>query len=139
MTLKELSRYYRLHVQLERNQEMLQSLESAAHPGAQKLTGMPHAVGISDKVGDLAIEIADLKDRIQRLQSELEREEAKLNRFISMIENDQTRMIFRLRFLRCLTWGEVAAVVGGRNTENSVKSICYRYLGSCSGVTRGDA
>lgn len=134
MTLKELSRYYRLHMQLERNQEMLQSLESAAHPGAQKLTGMPHAVGIHDKVGDLAVEIADLKDRIRRLQSELEREEAKLNGFISTIENDQTRMIFRLRFLRCLTWKEVAYMIGGRNTEQTVKAICYRYLKTCSAM-----
>ena len=50
--------------------------------------------------------------------------------FVESIENDQTRMIFRLRFLRCLTWGEVAAVIGGRNTEDGVKSACYRYLSS---------
>ena len=137
MSLKELSRYYRLHMRLERNQEILRSLENAAHPVAQALTGMPHASGVTDKVGDLAVEIADLKNRIQALEAELAREETRLNSFISTIENDQTRTIFRLRFLRCLTWGEVAAVIGGRNTENSVKSICYRYLGSCSGVTHG--
>lgn len=128
MSLKELSRYYRLHMRLERNQEMLQSLENAAHPGAQSLTGMPHAVGVTDKVGDLAVEIADLKNRIRALQAELDREETKLNRFISTIENDQTRTIFRLRFLRCLTWKEVAAMIGGRNSEAGVRMICYRYL-----------
>ena len=137
--LKELSRYYRLHMRLERNLEMLQSLENAAHPGAQSLTGMPHAVGVTDKVGDLAVEIADLKNRIRALQAELDREETKLNRFISTIENDQTRTIFRLRFLRCLTWREVAFMIGGRNTEAGVKSICYRYLESCNAVLRGDA
>ena len=138
MSLKELSRYYRLHMRLERNLEMLQSLENAAHPGAQALTGMPHASGVTDKVGDLAVEIADLKNRIRALQAELDREETKLNRFISTIENDQTRTIFRLRFLRCLTWGEVAAVIGGRNTEKGVKNICYRYLKSCSAVGRDE-
>ena len=138
MSLKELSRYYRLHMRLERNQEILRSLENAAHPGAQSLTGMPHAVGVTDKVGDLAVEIADLKNRIRALQAELDREETKLNRFISTIENDQTRTIFRLRFLRCLTWGEVAAVIGGRNTEKGVKNICYRYLKSCSAVGRAE-
>ncbi len=138
MSLKELSRYYRLHMRLERNQEILRSLENAAHPVAQSLTGMPHAVGVTDKVGDLAVEIADLKNRIRALQAELDREETKLNRFISTIENDQTRTIFRLRFLRCLTWGEVAAVIGGRNTEKGVKNICYRYLKSCSAVGRDE-
>lgn len=139
MTLKALSRYYRLHMRLERNIEILESLEAAAHPGAQRITGMPHAVGVRDKIGDLAVEIAEMRERILSLRKELDREEAKLNRFISTIEDDQTRTIFRLRFLRCLTWGEVAAVVGGRNSENSVKCICYRYLKSCSGVTRDDA
>lgn len=115
-------------MRLERNQEILRSLENAAHPGAQSLTGMPHAVGVTDKVGDLAVEIADLKNRIRALQAELDREETKLNRFISTIENDQTRTIFRLRFLRCLTWKEVAAMIGGRNSEAGVRMICYRYL-----------
>lgn len=108
--------------------EMLASFRAAACPGAQVLTGMPHAPGVSDKVGDLAVEIADIENRINVLQSEIAQQEVEINLFISTIENDQTRMIFRLRFLRCLTWGEVAAVIGGRNTEGSVQKICYRYL-----------
>lgn len=128
MTLEELSGYYRLHTRLERNLEMLESLEAAAHPGAQAITGMPHASGVRDKIGDLAVEIADLKDCILSLRKELDREEAKINRFISAIDNDQTRTIFRLRFLRCLTWKEVAFMIGGRNTEAGVRMICYRYL-----------
>ena len=139
VTLEKLSRYYRLHIRKEQNLETLKALEAAIHPGAQRLTGMPHVSGVSDRIGDLAVEIAEMRERILSLRKELDREEAKLNRFISTIENDQTRTIFRLRFLRCLTWGEVAAVVGGRNSENSVKCICYRYLKSCSGVTRDDA
>lgn len=128
VTLEELSQYYRLHMRLERNLEMLEALEAAAHPGAQTLTGMPHAAGVHDKVGDLAIEIADLKSCIQSLQEELKQEETALNTFISTIENEQTRMIFRLRFLRCLTWKEVAVMIGGRNSEAGVRMICYRYL-----------
>ena len=48
------------------------------HPVAQALTGMPHASGVTDKVGDLAVEIADLKNRIQALEAELAREETRL-------------------------------------------------------------
>lgn len=131
MTLKELNRHFTLRERLSRAKEMLASLQAAACPGAQVLTGMPHAPGVSDKVGDLAVEIADLEGRIQILMNELSMEERKINLFISNIENDQTRMIFRLRFLRCLTWGEVAAIIGGNNSESAVKNICYRYLESC--------
>ena len=139
MTLQELSQYYKLQERLEQAEETLQSLQSAAQPGAQNLTGLPHTQGIRDKVGDLAVEIADLKERIRCLREESERERDKVAAFIETIENVQIRTVFRLRFLRCLTWGEVATVVGGRNTEAGVKSICYRYLETCNDVMRGDA
>lgn len=139
MTLQELSQYSKLQERLNQAEETLHSLQSAAQPGAQNLTGMPHAQGIRDKVGDLAVEIADLKERIRFLREESQREKVKVAAFISTIENVQTRTVFRLRFIRCLTWGEVAAVIGGRNTEAGVKSLCYRYLETCNGVMRGDA
>lgn len=131
MTLEELNRHFALRKRLDRAKEMLASFRAAAYPGAQVLTGMPHAPGVSDKVGNLAAEIADLESRIEFLQGEITREEAKIIAFISGIEDDQARMILRLRFFRCLTWGEVAAVIGGHNTESAVKNICYRHLESC--------
>ena len=128
MTLQELSKYYKLHDRLERNREMLKSLYAAAGPGAQVITGMPHASGTSDEVSDLVIEIEDLQSRIDYLESECAQEKKKLEKYISTIKDDQTRMIFRLRFIHCMTWPQVAEAIGGRNTANSVKLICYRHL-----------
>ena len=130
MTLQELSRYYKLQKQLERNKEMLRSLSAAAGPGAQVLTGMPHASGSSDKVADLVMEMEDLEQRILALEFKCDQEKKKIQTYINKIHDDQTRMIFRLRFLHCMTWGEVAAVIGGGNTEVGVKVKCYRYLKS---------
>lgn len=79
-------------------------------------------------MGDLAVEIADMEERIRFLHEEIAQAEAAVTEFIKSIENDQTRTIFRLRFLRGLTWAEVAYIIGGRNTEDGVKSVCYRYL-----------
>ena len=117
---------------------MLQSLRDAACPGAAALTGMPHTPGIKDKVGDLAAEIVDMDARVGFLEEEVKASEGQIMPFIQGIDDDQTRLIFRLRFLRgwgCLrlrglAWKEVAAVIGGRNSEDSVKMVCYRYLGS---------
>lgn len=134
MTLRELSKYYKLHERLERNREMLSALYAAAGPGAQVLTGMPHAQGVSDSVGSLVVEIDDLKEKIAHLESECAWERGKLERYISTIKDDQTRMIFRLRFIHCMMWPQVAQAIGGRNTANSVRAICYRYLKSCSGA-----
>lgn len=128
MTLRELSIYYKLHEQLERNRQMLSSLYATAGLGAQEITGMPHAPGVSDQVSGLVIEIEDLKKRIARLESECVQEKKILERYIATIEDDQTRMVFRLRFVHCMTWPKVAKAIGGRNTANSVKLICHRYL-----------
>lgn len=109
---------------------MLQSLRDAACPGAAVLTGMPHAPGVKDKVGDLAAEIVDMDARVGWLEAEVKASEESIMPFIRGIDDDQTRLIFRLRFLRGLAWKEVAAVIGGRNSEDSVKMVCYRYLSS---------
>ncbi len=104
MTLRELSKYYKLHERLERNRQMLSSLYAAAGPGAQVLTGMPHVTGVSDKIINLVIEMEDLKERIAYLEGECAREKKKLEQYISKIRDDQTRMVFRLRFIHCMTW-----------------------------------
>jgi len=89
---------------------------------------MPHASGVRDKVGDLVVEIEDVKGEIERLKIEMNQAEREITSYIETIPDIQTRLIFRLRFLRCMTWDEVAAVIGGRNTVSGVKKICYRYL-----------
>ncbi len=128
MTLQELSKYYKLHERLERNREMLSSLYAAAGPGAQVITGMPHAPGVRDTVGDLIVEIEDVKGEIKRLEIEMGRVEREISSYIETIPDIQTRLIFRLRFLRCMTWDEVADTIGGRHTVSGVKKTCYRYL-----------
>ena len=134
MTLQELSKYYKLHERLERNREMLSSLYAAAGLGAQVITVMPHAPVVSDKVGDLAAELWDLQSKIEYLEQRCAEEKKKLEKYIGGIKDDQTRMIFRLRFIHCMTWPQVAEAIGGRNTANSVRAICYRHLKSCSGA-----
>ena len=139
MTLQELNQHYILRQRLAKAEEMLNSMISAASLGAQVLTGMPHGSGVRDKVGDLAIEIAELDSSADFLRKKIQAQEKAILPFINSIENFQTRMIFRLRFIRGMTWGEVAAVIGGGNTEEAVKSSCYRFLRSCNGETPHDA
>lgn len=128
MTLQELNQHLDLLAQLNEAEDMLEALRAAACPGAQNLSGMPHAPGVRDKVGDLAAEIADMATSVDGLRSEVEASEATIMPFIIAIRDNQTRLVFRLRFLRGLTWKEVATVIGGRNSEDSVKMVCYRYL-----------
>lgn len=128
MTKQELDRHLELVQQLEDEGELLASLIAAAGPRAQCLDGMPHAHGVSDPVGCLAAEIADMRGTVAQREAAVARSEAAVAAYIQTIEDSQTRMIFRLRFIHGMAWKEVAAAVGGRNTENGVKNTCYRYI-----------
>lgn len=80
-----------------------------------------------------------MEGRIAKLEKQCTQKRREITAFTESIEDDHIRMIIRLRFVYALTWKEVAFVVGGKNSENSVKSVCYRFLESCNGVTRDDA
>lgn len=132
MTLDELNQHLDLVNELKKAKDMLQSLWNAAYPGGQVMTGMPHAPGVKDKIGDLAIDIADLESDIEVLEARVSTSAKPVNEFISGIQDIQTKMVFRLRFCRGYAWKEVARMLGGGNTEDSVKKVCYRYLGELS-------
>ena len=50
MTLERLNRYARLRRELEAAENLKAVMETAAEPGAQVLTGMPHAPGYKNKL-----------------------------------------------------------------------------------------
>lgn len=128
MSLEELNTYFNLIDRLKQAKEVLESLENAVYPGAQVLTGMPHASGAKDKIGDFAAEIVDVEARIAYLEKEIDAHKNAVENFVLSIDDIYLRTIFRLRFERGLAWKTVAAVVGGGNTEDNVKAACYRYL-----------
>ena len=98
---------------------------------------------------DMQEERRDLERRIRRMgaklavhteaaaQAEKEMEEAKerldsllleLERDIQKVENSRIRRILRYRFGDGLSWMEVAACMGGRNTADSCRMALKNYL-----------
>ena len=128
MTLKELSQLYYLNREIEMDKRRLNELEAKALPGAQVITGMPHTQNVADIVGDCAAEMADLRGIIEAKHQQCLYERSRLERYISGINESLTQQIFTLRFINGLPWNQVAACIGGGNTEENVKKICYRYL-----------
>ena len=127
MTMCELAQHYELKKRLEDEEKMLTLLEGAACPGPM-LDRPPCAPGLGAEVGDLAAEIADIGDHIRSLHSKVERDEERVAAFISTIEDPYIRAIFKLRFIRCLLWKDVADAIGGGITSDGVRMACYRYL-----------
>jgi len=129
MTLKELSQLYYLNREIEMDIERLQELEAKAEPGAQRV-GTRGGGYVSDRVGDCASEIADqdLRRIIEAKQRQCLYERNRLERYISGIDDSLLRQIFTYRFINGLTWGQVAACVGGNNTGDGVRMLCKRFL-----------
>lgn len=128
MTRQDLEKHLKLRRQLMECRDILQNLKRSVGPGAQALTGMPHAPGVKDKVGDLATEIAYMERRVDALQTEVNNQTAKVHDYIAGVQDDHMKIILSLRYIRGLTWIEVALVLGGKNTGSGVRSAVWRFF-----------
>lgn len=128
MTLQDMNGYLTLLKNLERARESLLDLQDAAVPGAQVLTGMPHAPGVKDKIGNLAVEIADTKTEIERMEAEAKATEAEIDTFIRTIPYVELRTIFRLRYIRILSWEDIAEVFRWRFSETALRKRVNNYM-----------
>lgn len=105
----------------------IRQLESALTGGISKLDGMPRAPGVSDRVGQFMPEIVMLKDSAEEKMRKAVAEVERLEFFIESIDDSQTRTVFRLRYVNCFSWQQVAVRLGG-NTADSVRMMHNRYL-----------
>lgn len=130
MTLKELSQLYYLNREIERDKQRLDSLKAkACSLSGPNLTGMPGGGSFSGSSIDRQIaEIVDLESIISAKITQCLHERNRLERYIADIPDSLTRQIFTLRFINGLSWFQVSMHIGGYNTEDSVKKICYRFI-----------
>lgn len=75
-----------------------------------------------------AVEIAELKRLLSERKSMCLGLCQDLERYISTIGDSLTRQILHHRFALGCSWEQVARRVGGANTAESVKKICYRHI-----------
>lgn len=127
MTLKELSQLYYLNREIEMDGRRLRELERETIPAQsterEKIDG-----GRADVVGLRAAEIADLRGIIEAKHQQCLYERSRLERYISSIDDSLLRQIFTYRFINGLPWRQVAACVGGGNTDDACRKAVRRYL-----------
>lgn len=128
MTLKELSKVYYLNKEIKRDRNRLHMLRNIGVK-TTKVNGMPFAVSvIYDPIGENVATIIDLERALKRNIAKRWREERKIMAFINNIDDCFIRLIFKLRFIDCKNWHDVAKEIGGGNTADAVKKQCYRFL-----------
>ena len=129
MTLDELNAHLILIQKLNTAREMLQTLETAALT-ASRLDTMPRAAGLGDRTAALAMKISQQKDIVASLERTVDASSVAVKEFIDSVTDNRLNVILYLRFVCGYEWQAVAEVIGGRNTENAVKSLVYRFFRS---------
>lgn len=128
MDKRTLYRLFVLPKMVEQKKREIQRIMERLTAKSPSLTGMPHAGGVHDKVGDGVVELVTKKEELEELVRSYEKEEDEITGWIDGIEDLQVNLIFSLRFKERMSWNEVADNVGGNNTENSVRMMVNRYL-----------
>ena len=129
MTLVELNAHLILIQKLNTAREMLQTLETAALT-ASRLDTMPRAAGLGDRTAALAIKCAEQEEIVARLERTVDASSVAVKEFIDSVTDNRLNVILYLRFVCGYEWQAVAEIIGGRNTENAVKSLVYRFFRS---------
>lgn len=107
-------------------QRELESLQCKSLAKGQEITGMPFNTGISDKIGDMATEMANIETIIRGLLARVQMEKKKILEFINNIDDSYIRQIVFMRNVSCMRWNKVAIQLN--NTEECVKKTYYRFL-----------
>ena len=117
MTKKELSQLYYLKKEIKEQQRRIAELEAAATNCSTKITGLPSGKGISDKIGNYAAQIADLKALLDLNLKKCFYELNRLGRFIQSVEDSQMRIILTLRYVQGFSWQKIAYAIGEHDEQ----------------------
>lgn len=127
MTRDELEQIYYLNRELRKLERELEEL-TAKSLIQSPLPNASHGSGVSDKVGRLAQERVDTEQLIRDKKAEIQHQRDKALEYIYNIPDSLIRQVVYYRCVSLMSWKRVAYEVGGKNTEESVKKVYYRFF-----------
>ena len=128
MTMKELYQLHNLTKLIERDMNEIRLIEERLGVKSPSLTGMPHAPGAHDKLGEGVPELVDRKNELEERRKQYTAARNELRSYVESVPDLHVRLIMQLRFLDLMSWQEVADFAGGKNSEDSVRMLVKRYL-----------
>ena len=128
MTSRELKNLYYLKKEIKEQQRRIAELEAVATNCSTKITGLPTGKGISDKIGNYAAQIADLKALLDLNLKKCFYELNRISRYIEGVEEPLIKQIMIYRFECHMSWLQIERAIGGKNRAESLRKKLYRYL-----------
>jgi len=116
MTLKELSKYHDIKIELNDLENRIKELESTLVK-ATKYSDMKvdRSFSNTSPTEEIFIRINNLKEKYNDKQIKLFDELSKIEEYLDKVDNSSVRTIMRKRFIDLKTWEEVAAEMNYSN------------------------
>lgn len=129
MTLTELNSLKHLNRECAQEKRRLASLRAAlARSGPARIFGVATVMSETEKE-TVRAEIAALEASSAAHLKKILQKHGEITAFIYGVADPYGRMILTLRYVNGLSWAQVAAHIGGDNTEDGVRKYHDRHLG----------
>ena len=117
MTIKELSKYHNMKIEIQQLKDNIKELETTII-GSSKITGLPMMSSVnSNPTERVGIKLAKLKTILENKKDKLLDELNKIEDFLNTVEDGEIRIIIRKRFLEGKTWKEISKdIISDRST-----------------------
>lgn len=122
MTLKELKQYRSICVELDEVNMAItsKSVDDTVAGSDNRFPYITHTMSVG------GLTYSDENRKLLIKQHSLEQKRDEIERFIEGIEDNLTRRIFTMRFIKGYSWARVAYRTN--NTPDSVRMRCKRYM-----------
>ena len=117
--MKKLNKLYYLKIEIK---ELKDEIENLSEISSHEMNGMPHGGSLSNPPEQYFLKkerlLKKLNKKLEKYIDELERTE----NIIDNIEDEEVRVIARMRFIECCKWREISRKV------HLDRSVCSRKL-----------
>jgi len=129
MTLKELNEYGILKAHIEQCRDQIREINSrTVRSPAFNTSGISNSPTGRNPMEERYIKAISIKENLEHMIAYDEKQIKRIERYISNIRDLRTRLIFEMHVYGSKQFFIIAMKLGGRNSEESVKHLFYRYL-----------
>ncbi len=129
MTLEELNDYRPLKAHIEQCRDKIREINGrTVRSPIFDTSGISNSPATRNATEEKYIKAMCEKAKYEQQIAEDTAKIERIERYIANIEDCRTRMIFEMHIFGDEKFWKIAMKFGGRNTEESVKRIFYRYI-----------
>lgn len=127
ITANDIKQIYYLELKIQSLEDDLRDIEEGKFE--TRLDGMPRAMNnISDPTGMNGLTAAEITQNIKSMLCKLKRRKDAVYKYIESLDDIQLQLAITYRYIKLMTWEQVAAKLGGNNTEASVTMMVRRHF-----------